>query len=106
MAITRNRVKRPVPAFTKAKLAKLGVWLIDIIDHRLQCRDCGTRWWPVLGYGGRLTNDYWACPHGCNADTLPTSDCLGTTRSWADVLGTRLPSSVATKIADNRTSKE
>lgn len=32
----------------------------------LECEQCGAKWSPMLGAGGRLPVGWWGCPHRCN----------------------------------------
>lgn len=68
--MSRKKYSHPY-AFTTAALDKVKVWIIDAREHRLQCQACGVRWWPVLGYFGRLSDDYWLCPNECNTVAKP-----------------------------------
>lgn len=50
----------------KAMAKRRGLTLIDAARVLLECNECGERWQPLLGYGGRLLRGWWRCPNGCN----------------------------------------
>jgi hypothetical protein len=51
---------------TGAKLAKLGVEILNRYDLLLRCRICAAEWTPALKPDGSLPRGYWQCPNKCN----------------------------------------
>jgi len=49
-----------------AKLARLGVKILNRFDLALECNTCGERWSPSHRTDGRLVEGYWRCPNRCN----------------------------------------
>ena len=48
-------------------LAKRGVERVDDSGRIiLCCKTCGQRWSPDLLLAGRLSDQFWQCPNGCN----------------------------------------
>ena len=51
---------------SKSELKKCGVTLSES-HFWLTCDRCGERWEPQIQPGGRLPQNYWRCPKGCNS---------------------------------------
>ena len=51
---------------TESQLRKVGVTIYCDHTGKLQCRDCGQIWQPMLRRGGKMPRGYWKCPNGCN----------------------------------------
>ena len=52
---------------TAPELEKVGVALLDYVQVKLQCRECGAVWKPEYHHG-QLVMNYWHCPGECNRD--------------------------------------
>jgi hypothetical protein len=54
------------PLFEQADLARVGVQMLHLSQAVLGCKRCGARWSPEVSPGGRLPQDWWQWPQGCN----------------------------------------
>lgn len=49
-----------------ARMAKLGVRLLNKFGRVLQCEACKTTWCPQPTPDGSLPRGFWRCPNRCN----------------------------------------
>jgi hypothetical protein len=49
-----------------ARMAKLGVRLLNRYGRLLQCEVCATTWSPQPAFDGSLARGFWRCPNRCN----------------------------------------
>jgi hypothetical protein len=67
MVITERRnPPAPKSLLDGAKLAKLGVQILNKYDLELECMSCHAKWSPRLLPDGSFPHGYWRCPNRCN----------------------------------------
>jgi hypothetical protein len=49
-----------------ARMAKLGVRLLNKYGRVLQCESCGATWSPQPSSSGSFPRGFWRCPNRCN----------------------------------------